>query len=77
LLIGSDEDTVTPIDLMAVMYENIKGCEFVIMYKTAHGAVLERMHEFVTVICGFVFKHSKEKVVDSKPLSNPVGTGSK
>jgi 3-oxoadipate enol-lactonase len=77
LLIGSDEDTVTPIDLMAVMHENIKGCEFVIMYKTAHGAVLERMHEFVTVICGFVFKHSKGKVVDAKPLSNPVGTGSK
>jgi pimeloyl-ACP methyl ester carboxylesterase len=77
LLIGSDEDTVTPIDVMAVMHENIKGCEFVIMYKSGHGAFLERLHEFVTVICGFVFKHSREKVVDAKQLSNPVGTGSK
>ena len=79
LLIGSDEDiAVTPIDVMAVMHENIKGCEFVIMYKTTHCAVLERMHEFVTVICGFVFKHSKGKAADSKQLSNPViGTGNK
>jgi pimeloyl-ACP methyl ester carboxylesterase len=74
LLIGADEDTVTPIDIMSVMYENIKGCEFVIMYKSGHGAVLERLHEFVTIICGFVFKHSKGKAAEAKPLSNPVGT---
>jgi 3-oxoadipate enol-lactonase len=77
LLIGAEEDMVTPIEVMSVMYDNIKGCEFVIMYKSGHGAVLEKLHEFVTVICGFVFKHNKEKAVDPKPLSNPVGTGSK
>jgi pimeloyl-ACP methyl ester carboxylesterase len=77
LLIGADEDTVTPLDVMAVIYENIKGSEFVIMYKSGHGAVLERLNEFVTVICGFVFKHSKAKAVESKTLSNPVGTGGK
>jgi 3-oxoadipate enol-lactonase len=75
LLIGSDEDTVTPISVMATMYENIKGCEFVITYKTAHGAVLERLNEFVTIICGFVFKHSMGKALDVKPLSNPIATG--
>lgn len=76
LLIGSDEDVLTPIDGMAVLHENIKGCEFVITYKSGHGAFLERINEFITIICGFVFKHSKGKAADAKTLSNPVGTGS-
>jgi 3-oxoadipate enol-lactonase len=31
LLIGAEEDMVTPIEVMSVMYDNIKGCEFVII----------------------------------------------
>lgn len=72
LLIGAEEDMVTPIEIMSVMHDNIKGCEFVIIYKAGHGAVLEKLHEFVTVICGFVFKHSKGNAGDAKLLSNPV-----
>ena len=66
LLIGAGEDMVTPIEIMSVMYDNIKGCEFVIIYKAGHGAVLEKLHEFVTVICGFVFKHSNLKTGNEK-----------
>lgn len=72
LLIGAEEDMVTPIEIMSVMHDNIKGCEFVIMYKSGHGAFLERLNEFVTVICGFVFKHSKGNAVDAGGLSNPL-----
>ena len=72
LIIGAEEDMVTPIDVMSVIYDNIKGCEFVIMYKSGHGAFLEKMHEFVTVVCGFVFKHSKSNAVDAELKSNPV-----
>jgi pimeloyl-ACP methyl ester carboxylesterase len=66
LLIGAEEDMVTPIEVMSVMHDNIKGSEFVIIYKAGHGAVLEKLHEFVTIICGFVFKHSKEKAANGK-----------
>ncbi len=75
MLIGAQEDMVTPIDIMSVIHDNIKGCEFVIMYKSGHGAFLERLNEFVTVICGFVFKHSKSNVTIAAPLSNPVLPG--
>jgi hypothetical protein len=57
---------------MSIIHDNIKGCEFIIMYKSGHGACLEKIHEFATVICGFVFKHSKGKTVDAQLLSNPV-----
>jgi pimeloyl-ACP methyl ester carboxylesterase len=63
LLIGAQDDMVTPIDVMSIMQENIKGCEFVITYQSGHGACLEKLHEFVTIICGFVFKHSKDKAL--------------
>ncbi|OPY82753.1 MAG: AB hydrolase superfamily protein YdjP [Smithella sp. PtaU1.Bin162] len=59
LLIGSDEDAVTPVEVMSEIHDNIKNCEFVIVYKTGHGAFMEKLHEFVTLVCGFVFKHSR------------------
>lgn len=58
LLIGAEDDMITPISFMESMYENIKNCEFVTVPKAGHGAFLERLNEFLTIIMGFVTKHS-------------------
>jgi pimeloyl-ACP methyl ester carboxylesterase len=33
-------------------------CEFVIIPDAGHGAFLEKMNEFMTIIMGFALKHS-------------------
>jgi 3-oxoadipate enol-lactonase len=57
LLIGAEQDVITPLWYMETLHENIPGSEFVVLPKTAHGAVLERIPEMVTLITGFVVKH--------------------
>jgi len=58
LLIGAEEDIITPIKDMKTIYENIKDCEFVIIPQAGHAAFLEKMNEFLTIVMGFVIKHS-------------------
>ena len=58
LLIGADKDVITPIELQRILLNNIDGSEFVIIPDAGHGAFLEKMNEFMTVILGFVVKHS-------------------
>ena len=58
LLIGADKDVITPIELQRILLNNIDGSEFVIIPDSGHGAFLEKMNEFMTVILGFVVKHS-------------------
>jgi pimeloyl-ACP methyl ester carboxylesterase len=57
LLVGADKDIITPIEAMRIIHENIKGCEFVIIPEAGHGAFLEKMNEFLTIVMGFVNKH--------------------
>jgi 3-oxoadipate enol-lactonase len=57
LLIGAEHDVITPLWHMETLHENIPESEFVVLPKTAHGAVLERIPEMVTLITGFVVKH--------------------
>jgi 3-oxoadipate enol-lactonase len=57
LLIGAEQDVITPPWYMEAMHENMPGSEFVVLPKTAHGAVLERIPEIVTLITGFIVKH--------------------
>ncbi|MBT9165575.1 MAG: AB hydrolase superfamily protein YdjP [Chloroflexi bacterium] len=58
LLIGAEEDILTPVRLMETIHESVKNCEFVIIPKAGHGAFLEKMNEFLSIIMGFVIKHS-------------------
>ena len=58
LLIGADKDIITPIELQRILLDNIAGSEFVIIPDAGHGAFLEKMNEFMTIILGFVIKHS-------------------
>ncbi len=58
LLIGAEDDIITPIEYMETLHENIKGSEFVVIPRAAHGAVIERMNEIMTIIIGFATKYS-------------------
>jgi 3-oxoadipate enol-lactonase len=58
LLIGADKDLITPIELQRILLNNMPNCEFVIIPDAGHGAFLEKMNEFMTIIMGFVLKHS-------------------
>lgn len=58
LLIGAEDDMITPVKLMGVLHENIKNAEFVVIPEAGHGAFLERASEFVTLVLGFLTKHS-------------------
>lgn len=58
LLIGAEDDIITPISLMGTMHENIKDCEFITLPKAGHGAFLERANEFLTIVIGFITKRS-------------------
>jgi 3-oxoadipate enol-lactonase len=58
LLIGAENDIITPIEYMGILRENIKGSEFVVVPKAGHGAVIEKMNEIMTILVGFAIKHS-------------------
>lgn len=57
LLLGADEDQLTPPRVMEEMYEAIPHCEFVTLPGAGHGACLERPGDFMTVVIGFLAKH--------------------
>ena len=58
LLAGADLDIVVSPRSMKDIHENIPNCEFIIIPNAGHGAFLERMNEFFTILIGFVTKHS-------------------
>lgn len=58
LLIGADKDLITPVELQRILLNNMPNCEFVIIPDAGHGAFLEKMNEFMTLIMGFALKHS-------------------
>jgi pimeloyl-ACP methyl ester carboxylesterase len=43
---------------MKDIHESIPNCEFIVIPNAGHGAFLERMNEFLTILVGFVTKHS-------------------
>jgi len=58
LLVGSDLDIVVSQGSMSDIHENVPHCEFIMIPHAGHGAFLEKMHEFLTILIGFVTKHS-------------------
>jgi len=58
LLIGAEQDIIAPVKEMMTIYESVSGCEFITIPQAGHGAYLEKTNEFVTIVTGFVFKHS-------------------
>ena len=58
LLIGAEEDMITPAKLMETMHEDIKNAEFVLIPDAGHGAFLERANEYLTLISGFLARYS-------------------
>ncbi len=58
LLVGADLDIVVSQRSMKDIHENIPNCEFIMIPNSGHGAFLERMNEFLTILTGFVTKHS-------------------
>ncbi len=60
LLIGAEEDLITPVPLMEEMRQAIPDAEFITLPKAGHGAFLERSGEFLTSVLGFLAKHAQE-----------------
>ncbi len=58
LLVGADLDIVVSNRAMKDIHENIPNCEWLMIPDSGHGAFLERMNEFLTILIGFVTKHS-------------------
>jgi pimeloyl-ACP methyl ester carboxylesterase len=58
LLVGADLDFVVSNRAMKDIHENIPNCEWLMIPDAGHGAFLERMNEFLTILIGFVTKHS-------------------
>jgi len=58
LLVGADQDIIISPRSMKDIHENIPNCEFIMIPNAGHGAFLERMNEFLTILIGFVTKHS-------------------
>ena len=58
LLIGAEDDIIAPAELMGNMHKKINGSEFVVIPAAGHGAFLEKAGEFLTLVLGFLTKHS-------------------
>jgi pimeloyl-ACP methyl ester carboxylesterase len=58
LLVGADLDIVVSNRSMKDIHENIPKCEWLMIPNAGHGAFLEKMNEFLTILIGFVTKHS-------------------
>lgn len=61
LLIGADEDHVTPLPLMMEMHRLMPQAEFLVIPRAGHGAVIERPREFLTAVVGFIRRHGMKK----------------
>jgi len=59
LLIGAEDDMLVPLRRMDALHESLPDCEFVTLRRAGHGAFLERKKEFMTLVSGFVAKHSR------------------
>jgi len=57
LLLGAEEDQLTSPRVMAEMFEEIPGSEFVVLPAAGHGACIERPGDFMTPVIGFLVKH--------------------
>ncbi len=69
LLIGAEEDHVTPLPFMMEMYHLLPKAEFLVIPRAGHGAVVERPQEFLTAIVGFIHRHG----TTSDPTVSPGG----
>lgn len=58
LLIGAQDDMITPVRLMETLHNSIKNAEFVVIPEAGHGAFLERASEYLTLVTGFLGRHS-------------------
>ncbi len=60
LLIAADRDIITPLEEMEILKREIPGNEFLIIHDAGHAAVLEKQHEFITAVTGFVMKKTSK-----------------
>jgi 3-oxoadipate enol-lactonase len=65
LLIGADQDLITPIEEMNLLHQEIAGSSFVFIKDAGHAAVLEKPIEFALTILGFI------ELIRNQTLRNP------
>jgi 3-oxoadipate enol-lactonase len=58
LAVAAACDSLVSDESMQAIYRNIPGCEFIMIPGAGHAAFLEKMNEFLTILMGFVSKHS-------------------
>lgn len=54
VLIGADQDMITPIDEIDLLHQKIEGSSLVIIKEAGHAAVLEKPLEFALIVLGFI-----------------------
>jgi len=59
LLVGAEEDIITPVEIMEEMYVKIRKAEFLVIPKAGHCAFIERPQEFLTAVLGFLAKYPR------------------
>jgi 3-oxoadipate enol-lactonase len=62
LLLGAEEDLLTPPRIMEEMFREIPSAEFVSLPGAGHGACIERPNDFMTAVIGFLAKHRETQV---------------
>jgi len=60
LLIAADRDIITPLEEMEILKREIPENEFLIIHDAGHAAVLEKQHEFITAVTGFLMKKTSK-----------------
>ncbi|QGU96706.1 alpha/beta fold hydrolase [Clostridium bovifaecis] len=60
LLIGADEDTITPLAYQREIQSKIKNSQMVIIRGSGHGSMYERPYEFAGSIIGFLETYDKK-----------------
>ncbi len=59
LLIGAEDDIITPLAIMEEMRARIEKAELVVIPKAGHGAFIERPREFLSAVLGFLAKYPR------------------
>lgn len=60
LIIGSDEDIITPIKYQQIIHNKIPNSKFVAIKGSGHASMYEKPYEFLSLILGFVKVYNKD-----------------
>ncbi|MBS4537601.1 alpha/beta hydrolase [Clostridium sp. D2Q-11] len=60
LIIGSEEDIITPIKYQQKIHDKIKDSRFAVIKEAGHASMYEKPYEFLALVLGFIKVYNKE-----------------